>query len=93
MLDFTRATELNQFTLKLIGLWPKNPKELKGGFVSNIQASFYFIIMILTIIPLIWSLVQVWSDMILMVDNLQVTLTLITSCLKFVIMRWKQSGK
>nr|XP_012229777.1 PREDICTED: uncharacterized protein LOC105676456 [Linepithema humile] len=44
------------------------------------------------VIPFTWSLVRVWSDMILMIENLQLTLPLIFSCLKLLIMRWKRSA-
>ncbi|XP_067206051.1 odorant receptor 82a-like [Linepithema humile] len=92
--DFVWAIQLIRYSFKMTGLWPENHEVTnKNNFVSNIQASFIFIMIILVlIIPLIWSLVRVWSDMILMIENLQVTLPFIISCLKFVIMRWKRSA-
>ncbi|XP_067206076.1 uncharacterized protein [Linepithema humile] len=78
----------------MIGLWPENQEETNtNNFFSNILASFIFIMTTLVlVIPLIWSLARIWSDMILMIENLQLTLPLILSCLKLVIMRWKRSA-
>ncbi|XP_067206063.1 odorant receptor 9a-like [Linepithema humile] len=92
--DFVWAIKLSRYGFKLFGLWPENHKITnKNMFVSNIQASFIFIMIILVlIVPFIWSLVRVWSDMILMIENLQITLPIIISCLKIVIMRWKRSA-
>jgi len=88
------AIELNRFSLKMIGLWPENYETInKNDFISNIQASIIFIMIILLLaIPLIWSLVRIWGDMILMIDNLQVTLPVMVASLKLLIIRWKRSG-
>ncbi|XP_067206064.1 odorant receptor 22c-like [Linepithema humile] len=92
--DFVWAIKLNRCAFKMIGLWPENQEETNtNNFFSNILASFIFIMITLVlVIPLIWSLVRIWSDMILMIDNLQLTIPIILSCLKLVIMRWKRSA-
>ncbi|XP_067206050.1 uncharacterized protein [Linepithema humile] len=92
--DFEWAIKLNRCSFKIIGLWPENHEVINtNNFVSNIQASFIFIMVTLVlVIPFTWSLVRVWSDMILMIENLQLTLPLIFSCLKLLIMRWKRSA-
>jgi len=87
------AIELNQLSLKLIGLWPKTDGAVKNTFISDLHVSvIFFIVTFLSIIPLLCSLVQVWGDMILIVDNLQVTLPLLVVSLKLVIIRWKRTG-
>ncbi|XP_067206065.1 odorant receptor 22c-like [Linepithema humile] len=92
--DFVWAIKLNRVAFKMIGLWPENQEETNtNNFFSNILTSSIFIMITLVlVIPLIWSLVRIWSDMILMIENLQVTLPLILSCLKLVIVRWKRSA-
>lgn len=91
MIDFEWSIELNRFGLHLSGLWPEVHEKYKNNFVSNIYISIIFIMInFVCIIPLICSLVQVWGDMILMIDNLQLTLPLIVTSLKLVIMRWKR---
>ncbi|XP_067206070.1 uncharacterized protein [Linepithema humile] len=91
--DFMWAIELCRFGLKVTGLWPENHKTNKNNFISNIHATIVFImITFVSVIPLICSLVRIWGNMILMIDNLQVTITLTAIWAKFVIMRWKRSA-
>lgn len=92
-LDFVWAIELNRLGLELIGLWPKTNEAIKDTFVSDIRVGMvFFVVTFLSIIPLLCSFVRVWGDMILIVDNLQVTLPLIVVSLKLVIIRWKRTG-
>lgn len=87
------AIELNRFGLELVGLWPKTDETMKDNFVSDLRVCIVFVVVtLLSVIPLIWSLVRVWGDMILMIDNLQVTLPLVVVTLKLLIIRWKRSG-
>ncbi|KAL6442498.1 hypothetical protein ACFW04_002600 [Cataglyphis niger] len=91
--DFMWAVELHRISLKLIGLWPGTDKAVKDSFFSNLRISVIFIIItFLTVIPLICSLVHIWGDMILMIDNLQITLPLMLVSLKLIIMRWKRTA-
>jgi len=93
LLDFTWAVELNRLGLELIGLWPKSDEVSKNKFASDFRVVVIFVIVtFVSGIPLACSLIRVWGDMILMVDNLQVTLPLLVVSLKLVIMRWKQTG-
>lgn len=93
LLDFTWAIELNRLSLELVGLWPKNDEVYKNKFASDFRIVIIFVIMaFIGGIPLICSLIRVWGDMILMVDNLQITLPYIMVLLKLFIMRWKQTG-
>lgn len=87
------AIGLCRFGFKIIGLWPENYKTNKNNFVFNIHAIIVFIILTFVfLMPLIWSLIRVWGNMILMIDNLQITLTGIAIWAKFCIMWRKQSG-
>ncbi|KMQ83348.1 odorant receptor 13a, partial [Lasius niger] len=90
--DFVWAIELNRLNLELIGLWPKTDGIAKRRLGSDIRAGFAFIIIaFVTGIPIVHALIRVWGDMVLMIDNLRVTLPMLTVLFKLVIMRWKQS--
>lgn len=91
--DFVWATELNRFGLELVGLWPKTDKTVKNNFISDLRVGGIFVVItFLSLVPLVWSLVRVWGDMILMIDNLQITLPLAVASLKLFVIRWKRSG-
>ncbi|XP_070170090.1 odorant receptor 10-like isoform X2 [Polyergus mexicanus] len=90
--DFEWAIELNRLTLNWIGLWPINDKVGRKKFGSDIRMGLTFItITFFFLIPLVCALMRVWGDMVLMIDNLRITLPVLSVLLKFVIMRWKQS--
>jgi len=94
LLDFVWAIELNRFGLELIGLWPKINEVVKDKYyISDLRVIIIFIIItFISGIPLVCSLVRVHRNMLLVTDNLQITLPLIIVSLKLVIMRWKRSG-
>ncbi|XP_072751887.1 uncharacterized protein [Anoplolepis gracilipes] len=58
------------------------------GYISVLLASFLIFV---GAVPSIHSLVKVWSDMLLMIDNLQFTLPLLTSIIKLVVIWWKKA--
>ncbi|KAL6442492.1 hypothetical protein ACFW04_002598 [Cataglyphis niger] len=90
--DFVWAIELNRLSLNLIGLWPNADKVGTRKFGSDIRMVFTFImITFVTGIPLVCALMRVWGDMILMLDNMRITLPLIVFSSNLVIMRWKQT--
>ncbi|GAB1864526.1 Odorant receptor [Camponotus japonicus] len=92
--DFVWAIELNRPSLELIGLWPNMNGIVKRslGYSCDICASFAFIMVAFILgIPLVHALTRVWGDMTLMIDNLRITIPMLTILLKLVIMRWKQS--
>lgn len=92
MLDFVWAVELHRLGLKLIGLWPKT-EVVKKSHGSDIRVGLVFLMVIIASgVPLIWALMRVWGDMVLMIDNLRITLPLIVVSMKFIIMRWKRTG-
>ncbi|KAF3054336.1 Odorant receptor 172 [Nylanderia fulva] len=91
--DFVWAVKLNRLGLELIGLWPRNDEIAKNKFASDLRVAIIFIIVtFISGIPLICSLIRVWGDMILMVDNLQITLPLLMVSLKLAVMRWKRTA-
>ncbi|XP_020286815.1 uncharacterized protein LOC109856207 [Pseudomyrmex gracilis] len=92
-LDFVWAVELSRFGLDLVGLWPKTDKAVINNVVSGLRALVTFILIIFfCLIPLLCSLVRVWNDMILIIDNLQATLPVAAMSLKITIMWWKRKG-
>lgn len=93
VIDFVWAVELNRFSLELIGLWPTISKTAKSNYTSDLRVYIIFIIItFFSGIPLLCSLIRVRNDMILVIDNLQITLPLVMVSLKLIIMRWKQTG-
>jgi len=92
MSDFVWAIELNRFGLELAGLWPKSNGAAQNSLADLRVAGIFIVITFLSVIPLLWSFVRIWGDMILMIDNLQITLPLLVVSLKLVIMRWKRKG-
>ena len=76
----------------MIGLWPKTDGITERRLSPDIRVGFSIIMIFLLGIPLVCALAQIWGDMELMIDNLRITLPLVTMLLKLVIMRWKQAG-
>lgn len=57
-------------------MWPKTDETVKNSFISDLRVSIIFVIIIfLSVVYVVWSLVRVWSDMILVIDNRQIILT------------------
>ncbi|RLU20566.1 ObirOr5-U13 [Ooceraea biroi] len=91
--DFVWVVELHRFGLELVGLWPTIDKAAKTSNISDLRGCIIFIIIVFVCaIPFICSLIRVRSDIILVMDNLQVTLPLMVVLLKLIIMRWKQTA-
>lgn len=59
-------------------------------FTSDMRMGVIVAILLFLIISLAYALVRVWGDMILMVDNLQVTLVFAMTLTKLLTMRWKR---
>lgn len=77
----------------MIGLWPNTDGNIKRRVGSDIRAGFTITMFTLIFaIPFIHALMRVWGDMALMIENLRITIPALAILLKFVIMRWKQSG-
>ncbi|XP_011704776.1 PREDICTED: odorant receptor 85b-like [Wasmannia auropunctata] len=92
--DFVWAIALNRFGLELVGLWPNTDKVVKHSYLmSDLRVVIIFVIItFISGIPLVWSLIRVRRDMILVIDNLQITLPLMVVSLKLVMMRWKRTA-
>ncbi|KAL6266488.1 hypothetical protein P5V15_003337 [Pogonomyrmex californicus] len=91
--DFVWAVELNRFGLELVGLWPKMDEAVENDFTSDLRIGIIFIIVtFVSGIPLICSLIRVRHDMILVIDNLQITLPLMVVSMKLIMMRWKRTA-
>ncbi|KAF3054324.1 Odorant receptor 244 [Nylanderia fulva] len=75
---------------ELVGLWPKT-NGTKRSFNSDIRMGFAFIMTAIVSIPFVHALIRVWGNMALMIDNLRLTIPVLTILLEFVIMRWKQT--
>lgn len=84
--------KLHRFGLEMIGLWPKTNKFTnKRNVWSEIRVGIIlFLIIFVTNVPMTCAITQIWGDMILIIDNLQSTLSFITVSMKYVIMRWNQ---
>jgi hypothetical protein len=92
LLDFAWAVQLNRFGLKLIGLWPVSDEVAEIKLADLRVVIIFIIVTFVSGIPLVCSLARVWGDMLLMVDNLQITLPLLVVSLKLAVMRWKRAG-
>ncbi|XP_025993147.1 odorant receptor 43a isoform X1 [Solenopsis invicta] len=91
--DLEWAIGLNRRMLKIVGLWPEESKNHREELLSKLR----FLVNVMTlifilIIPALVSLIRVWGDMILMIDNLQFTLPLLITALKVFIMWYKKGA-
>ncbi|KAH0954193.1 OrU4, partial [Eciton burchellii] len=89
---FAWAVQLNRFGLKLIGLWPVSDEVAEIKLADLRVVIIFIIVTFVSGIPLVCSLARVWGDMLLMVDNLQITLPLLVVSLKLAVMRWKRAA-
>ncbi|KAL6266480.1 hypothetical protein P5V15_003329 [Pogonomyrmex californicus] len=90
---FEWAVNLNRFTLNLLGLWPKTVRNSRQKLMCNSRVFITLLGMIfLIIIPCIHSLIKIFGDMLLMLDNLQFTLPGISSIIRIIIFWWKKEA-
>ncbi|XP_032681355.1 uncharacterized protein LOC116848901 [Odontomachus brunneus] len=91
MIDFQKAISLNWFMLKIIGLWPPDNRDSRQIVKLKLRRLCSFITLLFVItIPSLMSLIKVWGDMILMIDNMQYSLPLTIAVLKVGIIWYKQ---
>ncbi|XP_011703400.1 PREDICTED: odorant receptor 85c-like [Wasmannia auropunctata] len=91
LIDFEWATKLNRLTLSIVGIWPNIHENASDKFLSDLRAMFSVLLFVfIGMIPAMHSLVRTWGDMLAMIDNLQVTLPLVTTIMKLVIIWWKK---
>ncbi|XP_025073608.1 odorant receptor Or2-like [Pogonomyrmex barbatus] len=91
--DVEWAIGLNRFMLKIVGLWPQGSKNQREELSSKFRLFFNVITLIFILtIPALVSLIRVWGDMILVIDNLQYTLPLLITTLKVFIMWYNKEA-
>ncbi|KAF3054238.1 Odorant receptor 182 [Nylanderia fulva] len=77
------AIGLNRSMLGIVGLWPRDSKNSRKALLSKVRLLFNVITLVFILtIPALMSLIRVWGDMILVIDNLQYTLPLLITVLK-----------
>ncbi|CAL1677181.1 unnamed protein product [Lasius platythorax] len=85
------AIGLNRCMLRIVGLWPQDSKNSREALLSKFRFLFNVITLIFVLtIPALVSLIRVWGDMMLMIDNLQYTLPLLITLLKVSIVWYKK---
>ncbi|XP_011634402.2 odorant receptor 43a-like [Pogonomyrmex barbatus] len=91
--DLEWAIGLNRSMLKIIGLWPQENKNQREELLSKFRLSINLITLIFVLtIPALVSLIRIWGDMILMIDNLQYTLPCLITTLKIFIMWYNKEA-
>ncbi|XP_025161022.1 odorant receptor 43a-like [Harpegnathos saltator] len=87
------AIGLNRLMLKIVGLWPPDNQDPRRALRSKIRLLCSFIMMLFILaIPTFVSLIRVWGDMLLIVDNLIYTLPLSIALFKVCIIWYKQEA-
>ncbi|XP_071626212.1 odorant receptor 9a-like isoform X2 [Temnothorax longispinosus] len=90
--DFEWAVKLNRFTLNLIGLWPKIAQSPRQKLMCNFRVLVTLLGLISVLIPSIHSLIKIFGNSLLMLDNLQFTLPFISCLIRIVIFWWKKEA-
>ncbi|XP_025160997.1 odorant receptor Or2-like isoform X2 [Harpegnathos saltator] len=91
MIDLEWAIGLNRLVLKIIGLWPSDNRGSHMTMKSKIQLLCSVIMLLFVLaIPSFLSLIRVWGDMTLVVDNLIYSLPVSIAILKVCILWYKQ---
>ncbi|XP_025161023.1 uncharacterized protein LOC105180781 [Harpegnathos saltator] len=89
--DLEWAIGLNRLMLKIIGLWPPDNRDPHETIKSKFRLLCSIIIMLFILtIPTFASLIKIWGNMMLMIDNLIYSLTLLIALYKVFIIRYKQ---
>ncbi|XP_077260576.1 odorant receptor 10-like isoform X2 [Temnothorax americanus] len=90
--DFEWAMKLNRFTLNLIGLWPKVARNPRQKLMCNFRVLVTLLGLISLLIPSIHSLIKIFGNSLLMLDNLQITLPAISCTIRIMIFWWKKEA-
>ncbi|XP_025161006.1 uncharacterized protein LOC105180801 isoform X2 [Harpegnathos saltator] len=92
MTDFERVININRFMLRTVGLWPPDNRSSREVMKSKIRLlhTFSMVFFVLTI-PALISLIRVWGDIILMIENMQYSLPLLGAISKICILSQKQA--
>ncbi|XP_039307757.1 odorant receptor 43a isoform X2 [Solenopsis invicta] len=87
------AVEIHRLGFEMIGLWPKNNTVAMKSLWSKLHASIILTLLIfVSNVPMISAAMQSWGNMVVVIDILRIALPLLIVPLKYVIMRWKQTG-
>ncbi|XP_067205205.1 odorant receptor 10-like [Linepithema humile] len=91
--DFEWAVKLNRYCLEIAGLWPKSDLTAWNKVMCNLRTLLvFFSILFGLLIPMTHSLIKISGDIILIIDNLQFTLPIISTMLKIAIFWWKKEA-
>ena len=94
MADFEWAVKIHRLGLETMGLWPKYDKYNKNNLWLKLRVGMILVLLIfVTNVPMIHAIIQVWGNMVLVIENLRSILPLLIASVKYVIMLWKQTGR
>ncbi|XP_025989902.2 odorant receptor 43a isoform X2 [Solenopsis invicta] len=83
---------MHRLNFQTMGLWPEGDKLETSNVWLKLRISIILsLIIFVIVIPMIRAVIQVWGNMLLVVDNLRVALPLTISIIKYVIMLWKRT--
>ncbi|XP_012533427.1 uncharacterized protein LOC105835038 isoform X2 [Monomorium pharaonis] len=90
--DFEWAVEIHRLGLETMGLWPKYDKYNENNLWLKLRVGIILILLIfITNVPMIHAIVQVWGNMVLVIENLRIAIPLLITSVKYIIMLWKQT--
>jgi len=93
LLDFIWAIRLHRLAFEMVGLWPKSNKCTKKSLWPEIWVGIIFILLIfVSNVPMIYAVIQVWGNMVLVIDNLHTTIPQVITSVKYIIIRRKRKG-
>ncbi|XP_014480045.1 PREDICTED: uncharacterized protein LOC106747216 [Dinoponera quadriceps] len=91
--DLEWAISLNRMMMKIIGLWPPDNQDPRKIVGSKLRLLYTFIALLCVLaIPVLASLIRIWGDMILMINNLQCSLSILMTIFKICIIWYKQEA-
>lgn len=91
--DFEWAVQMNRISLEVLGLWPKPMQSYREKIMSNLRTFVAFLMILICIFPAVHSLTRIYSDIMLTVDNLLLTLPFSTCAIRIMILWWKKNSK
>ncbi|XP_018354238.1 PREDICTED: uncharacterized protein LOC108755621 [Trachymyrmex septentrionalis] len=90
--DFLWAVNLHRFGFEMVGLWPKLNKCTEKSLWSEIWVGIIFILLIfISNVPMIYAVIEVWGNMVHVIDNLHTMLPQLIISVRYIIMRRKQT--
>ena len=87
------AVNLHRLAFEMVGLWPKLNKCNKKNLWLEIWDDIIFVLLIfVSNVPMIYTVIEVWDNMISVINSLRTTLAMLIVSVKYVIIRWKQTS-